>query len=121
MGSKSKLQEVRKEEIPKLIEKYQSLVDKIFKLVDQDLPEFIDIKNKDGEITATAEQQKFFFIDERNKALDNANRILIKINDLQIELYAPELLESEGDESDKETENKGQKKNWTKKVAEENK
>lgn len=121
MDSKNKLQQSRKKEIPELIKRYKSLVDKIFTLVEAELPPFTDIQNKEGEIISTAEQQKFFFLDERNKALDNANRILMKINDLEIELYAPELLESEEEDSNKETENKGQKKNWTKKVAEENK
>jgi hypothetical protein len=118
-NSANKLQEIRRGTIPGLIQKYQSLVDKIFKLVDQPLPDFTDIKNKDEEIVSTAEQQKFFFINERDKALDNANSIMHKINKLEIELYAPELLNKKEEESE-ERESPG-KKNWTKKKAEENK
>lgn len=113
------LQKSRKEKIPALIEKYQSLVDKIFQLVSQELPDFSDVE-KEGVIISTAEQQKFFFIDERNKALDNANSIMFKINRLEIEMFAPELLAQEKEDS-KEELSDDKKQNWTKKKASESK
>jgi len=84
MENKNSLQKSRKEKIPELINKYQSLVDKIFVLVAQDLPDFQNIE-KEGVIISTAEQQKFFFIEERNKALNNANSMMFQINRLEIE------------------------------------
>lgn len=114
------LQKTRKEKIPSLIEKYQSLVDKIFQLVAQELPDFNNVE-KEGVIISTAEQQKFFFIDERNKALDNANSIMFKINRLEIELFAPELLELEKEEAKEELSEGIKQTNWTKKKASESK
>lgn len=118
MSDKGNLQKTRKEKIPNLINKYQTLVDKIFDLVGQELPPFTDVI-KEGVVLSTAEQQKFFFIDERNKALDNANSMMFKINRLEIELYSPELLNEEKEEEE-ETEGKA-KKNWTKVKAAETK
>jgi len=121
--NKERLQESRKKAIPGLVEKYQKLVDDTFDAVTKPLPTFSDRENKDGEITATAEQQLFMFIDIRNKALDNANNMLLKINQLEIELHAPELFESDMKAKEAEDNNTPEpvKRSWTKKKAEENK
>lgn len=96
MEEQTKLQESRKKSIPVLVEKYQKLIDKIFDVVTQELPGFNDV-TKDVEggdpITITAEQQMFSFINVRNRALDNANDMMLKINLLEMELNAPELYE----------------------------
>ncbi|MBC7845559.1 MAG: hypothetical protein H7Y10_03605 [Flavobacterium sp.] len=123
MDEKNRLQESRKKAIPGLVEKYQKLVDDTFKAVTKELPVFQDRENKEGEVIATSEQQLFMFIDIRNKALDNANNMLLKINQLEIELYAPELFENDLKVKEAEENNTPApvKKSWTKKKAEENK
>lgn len=118
MSNDSKLQTTRKESIKELIKKYKKLVDDTYAACTKELPTFVDIKNKDDEVTATAEEQLFKFINVRDKALDNADKILFKINNLEIELYAPELLKSDEEASEQETTGN---KNWTKKKAAETK
>lgn len=115
----SKLQESRKKEIPNLVEKYKLLVDETFKIVTTPLPVYENLENEKGEVIQTAEQKQFIDIENRNKALDNANQMLVKVNLLEIELNAPEILEKEKEEEE-ESEGKP-KKNWTKKIAEEGK
>jgi hypothetical protein len=117
MSEINRLQETRRTSITTLIEKYKKLVDDTYDACTKPLPNFTEIQNKDGEIVSTAEEQLFAFIGVRDKALDNANRILIKINDLEIELNAPELLKS----SEEKEEGEVKTKNWTKKKAEESK
>lgn len=85
----SRLQETRKTEIPELIQKYKKLVDNIYEAVTKPYPKFKDFE-KDGEIISTAEQQMYSFIGARNRALDNANDILEKINELENELHDPD-------------------------------
>lgn len=120
--NQKRLQDSRRKSIPDLVAKYQKLVDDTFEAVTKPLPEFKD-REKDGEITATAEMQMFAFIDIRNKALDNANNMLQKINQLEIELNAPELFESSLKAKEAEETNTPEpaKRSWTKKKAEENK
>ena len=115
----SKLQESRKKEIPILVEKYKLLVNETFKIVTTELPKYENLKNDKDEVIQTAEQQQFIDIENRNKALDNANQMLVKVNLLEIELNAPEILDKEKEEEE-EIEGKT-KKNWTKKVAAESK
>jgi len=121
--NQKRLQDSRRKSIPDLVAKYQKLVDDTFDAVTKELPLFEDRENKDGEITATAEMQMFAFIDIRNKALDNANNMLQKINQLEIELHAPELFESNLKSKEAEENNTPEpaKRSWTKKKAEENK
>lgn len=121
--NQKRLQDSRRKSIPVLVDKYQKLVDDTFEAVTKPLPEFKDRENKEGEITATAEMQMFAFIDIRNKALDNANNMLQKINQLEIELNAPELFESNLKTKEAEENNTPEpaKRSWTKKKAEENK
>jgi hypothetical protein len=115
----SKLQETRRKSITELVEKYKKLVDNTYEAVSKPLPDFEEIRNKEDEIIATSEMQLFQFIDIRNKALDNANQILFKINTLEIELNNPEILDEKKEEED---ETAGDKKtNWTKKKAAESK
>lgn len=113
----SNLQETRKKSITELVAKYKKLVDDTYDACSKELPVFLPLKNKDEEIVASAEEQLFTFIDVRNKALDNADRILFKINRLEIELNNPEMLENEKDENEEE----GKPTNWTKKKAAETK
>lgn len=113
----SKLQESRKKEIPILVEKYKLLVDETFKIVTTSLPVYQNLENEKGEVIQTAEQQQFIDIENRNKALDNANQMLVKVNLLEIELNNPEILE----EKEEEEGDVKPKKNWTKKVATESK
>lgn len=87
--SNGKLQEKRKNEIPTLIEKYQKLVDDTFNAVSKPLPTFTDITDKDGDILKTAEQQLYSFLGVRDAALDRADGILGKINELERELNDP--------------------------------
>lgn len=121
--NQKRLQDSRRKSIPELVDKYQKLVDETFTAVTAPLPVFKDVVNEDGEITATAEMQMFAFIDIRNKALDNANRMLVKVNELEIELNAPELFESNLKAKEAEENNTPEpaKRSWTKKKAEENK
>jgi len=121
--NQKRLQDSRRKSIPDLVAKYQKLVDDTFDAVTKPLPVFKDVKNEDGEITATAEMQMFAFIDIRNKALDNANRMLVKVNELEIELNAPELFESNLKAKEAEETNTPEpaKRSWTKSQAEKNK
>lgn len=118
-NNRSALQKSREKSIPDLVDKYQKLVNETYTAVTKPLPDFTDIINEKQEIIATAEMQLFSFIDIRNKALDNADMMLKKINRLEIELYNPELLsELKTSESGEDVKEEGPRKNWTKKVAE---
>lgn len=94
------LQETRKREIPDLIKKYNKLVENVFDAVSKPLPNFKDFE-KDGEVIKTAEQQMYSFIDVRNKALDNVNDILKKINELENELNDPDYYKKQEELSEK--------------------
>lgn len=101
-----RLQESREKSIPVLVQKFQKLVDETFEAVTQPLPSFEDVTNSDGDVVRTSEEILFHYIDVRNKALDNANSIMEKINKLEIELNAPEILEMDlksKNESEKNT------------------
>lgn len=87
-----KLQETRKKRIHDVIERYNLLIDKIFKEVSEELPKFKDRVNKDGEVLKTAEEQKYEYITLRQRALKNADDMLHSINSLELELYEPEQL-----------------------------
>ncbi|WP_413512225.1 hypothetical protein [Myroides odoratus] len=111
-----KLQEQRKEEIPKLIEKYQKLVDMTFEAVSKSLPKFEDEKDEEGNITRTSEQLLYSFIGVRDNALDRAEGILGKINELERELHDPTFWDVvENVEEVKTTAKKAPLKNFTKK------
>lgn len=118
------LQATRKNEIPQTIEKYKTLIDGIFKEVSKDFPVFKDIhvKNDDGDTVTikTAEEQLYDFMLMREKAIDHADRMLNKINQLELELNSPELFNQLKNESFQATEQSQQtvtKRNWTKKNA----
>jgi hypothetical protein len=122
MIEQSKLQESRRKSIPDLVEKYQKLVDEIFAAVTAPLPRFKDITkdSDDGDaVIITAEQQMFAFINVRDRALDNANKMMEKINMLEMELYAPELFQTivkmEAEPEDKETVVKNPNKRYAQK------
>lgn len=93
------LQEIRREEIPNLIKKYQKIVDEIFETVGKPLPSFQNI-TKDDEIIVTAEMQLYEFLRVRKAALDHADSILIKVNELQRELLDPEYGKAKEEESE---------------------
>lgn len=100
MGEENKnqrLQEIRRKEIPTTIEKYKKLVDGIFIEVAKEFPKFKDIsvKDDDGDIVknTTAEEQLYNYMLMREKAIDHADRMLNKINQLELELNAPDLLD----------------------------
>lgn len=118
------LQKSRKEKIPELVDKYQKLVNEIFEAVTKPLPVFKDVSiDNDGKeaTVITAEQQMFAFINVRNQALDSANNMLLKINNLEMELYAPEAFYAQKNEDVKEDEGTNKKTSWTKKKATETK
>ncbi|QQU04230.1 hypothetical protein [Myroides odoratus] len=115
--SNGKLQKQREEEIPKLIEKYQKLVDMTFEAVSKKLPDFEDEDDEDGNTIRTAEQQLYSFIGVRDAALDRANGILGKINELERELHDPtfwDVVENE-EEAKSTPANKNPLKRHTKK------
>lgn len=120
-----KLQKIRKDEINNVIAKYKTLFDAIIKQVSTEVPTFknIEVKDKEGEVlnTVSAEEQMYNFMLMREKAVDHADRMLNKINLLEIELNAPDLFVAmkTPEESEKSTP-AANKKNWTKKTAEEN-
>ncbi|MGS4345087.1 hypothetical protein ACKUSY_05645 [Myroides odoratus] len=115
--SNGKLQKQREEEIPKLIEKYQKLVDMTFEAVSEPLPKFENLEDEDGAIILTSEQQLYAFIGVRDGALDRANGILGKINELERELNDPTFWDvAENEEEAKATPaNKNPLKRHTKK------
>ncbi len=85
-----KLQATRREAIEDLIAKYKKQVDDIFHQASQPLPKFSDCKDEEtGEIKVTSEQQVYAFIDVRKKALNNANDMLLIINELETEINDP--------------------------------
>lgn len=95
--SNSKLQKIREAEIPNTIAKYKTLIDAIFTEVAKPFPPFTDINiKKDDEVVSSisAEEQLYNFMLMREKAVDHADRMLNKINELELELYAPELFYS---------------------------
>lgn len=97
-GRAIRLQKIREEEIPVTIEKYKSLIDGIFQEVSKPFPTFkdINITNEDNEIVkiTTAEEQLYEFMKMREKAIDHADRMLNKINTLELELNNPQLFET---------------------------
>jgi hypothetical protein len=115
--SNGKLQEQRKEEIPKLIDKYQKLVDMTFEAVSKPLPIFEDVEDEEGDVIKTAEQLLYSFIGVRDSALDRANEILGKINELERELHDPTFwdVEEDKEETKPNTTKKTPLKNYTKK------
>lgn len=118
-----RLQKVRKEEIPQVIAEYKKLYDGILKQVGTDFPVFKNIPKLDKDNieigTTLAEEQLYHFMQMREHAVDHADRILIKINNLEIELNAPEVLATALGETTSLVE--APKRNWTKKVAAEKK
>lgn len=96
-NNKAKLQEIRRKEIPTTIEKYKALVDGIFEQVAEKFPTFKDInlsnEEDEGGKTITAEEQLYSFMLMREKAIDHADRMLNKINNLELELNNPEVFE----------------------------
>lgn len=126
MDNKDKLQEIRRKQIPITIEKYQGLVDGIFTEVAKPFPKFKDIEvcNEEGAIikSTSAEEQFYSHTLMREKAVDHADRMINKINNLELELYNPELFYSlKNEEETPSQEQTVTKRNWTKKKAEENK
>jgi hypothetical protein len=100
----SRLQDIRREEIPNTIAKYKALVEGIFDQVANEYPPFkdIDIKNEE-EVSIksiSAEEQLYNFMLMREKAIDHADRMLNKINLLELELKAPDLLLLENKQMD---------------------
>lgn len=93
-----RLQETRRTEIPETITKYKALIDGIFDEVAKPFPTFknIEIKNKDNELVSSlsAEEQYYSHALMREKAIDHADRMLNKINELELELHSPELFHS---------------------------
>jgi len=124
MSKDSKLQESRRKSIPELVDKYQTLVNQIFTAVTAPLPDFKEVK-KEGEngdsLVVTAEQQMFAFINVRDRALDNANKMMEKINMLEMELNAPELFEAIAKLESEPEEKVTTVKNPTKRYAQKNK
>lgn len=92
-----KLQAIREKEIPNIISKYKTLIDNIMDEVSKPFPEFRNVERKDTDtdetvIASTPEEQLYNYILMREKAVDHTDRMLNKINMLEIELYAPDLL-----------------------------
>jgi 4-hydroxy-3-methylbut-2-enyl diphosphate reductase IspH len=115
MNSTEKLLSTRKESIKELVERYKKLVDETCAIVNKSLPEFEDKEDDKGVIIQTGEQRLFHYIEVRNQALDNANKMLFKINELELELADPEAFykekEQEHQQNDTET------RSWTKRNA----
>lgn len=112
-----KLKDTRKNDIPNLVASYKKLVDDTFEVVGRALPDFQDRENKEGEIIKTAEEQLFNYIQTRNAALDNANKMLLKINELEIELENPEAYYEQKQTEQSEKEEEVNSVSWTKKKA----
>ncbi len=98
MEPSNRLQEIRRKEIPETIAKYKTLIDGIFTEVAKPFPTFKDInlKDDDGDVikAITAEEQLYSFMLMREKAIDHADRMLNKINELELELNAPDLFQA---------------------------
>lgn len=91
------LQESREKEIPNIIEKYKKLAEQILTQVSSPVPEFKDINLKEGEDTIkniSAEEQLYNFMLMRERAVDHADRLYNKINNLELEKNSPELFKS---------------------------
>lgn len=125
-----RLQETRKKEIPETIAKYKTLVDGIFKEVAKEFPVFkeISVKDNDGDVikSVTAEEQLYNFMLMREKAIDHADRMLNKINELELELNAPDLFQQLKNVDQDNGTNQAKKepikrKNFTKEFAANNK
>lgn len=93
-----RLQETREKEIPQIIDKYKSLIDGIFEQVSKPFPTFRDISKKDENdesyVVISAEEQQYNFMLMREKAIDHADRMLNKINELELEKNAPEIFKA---------------------------
>jgi len=113
MVDKSNLQKSRREKIPQLIEKYESLVDNILNKVGEAFPVFKDVHNPDNEneVITSAEQQQYRFVNVRKEAVNNANSMMIQVNELERELNDPEWtpITNEDDDPKKKTPAKSKK------------
>jgi|GEM_PF-2485446 len=124
--SNTNLQETRKKEIPSIIEKYKFLIDEIFKEVAREIPTFVAITvpsdDEEKPYKITAEEQLYNYLLMREKMIDHADKMLNKINVLELELYAPELFkkvnqsEPGSDSQDNEVK-KTPRKNYAKRAA----
>lgn len=91
------LQVTREKEIPNIISKYKTLADKILTQVSSDVPTFKDINIEVDEVSVkniSAEEQLYNFMLMREKAVDHADRLFNKVNNLELELNSPELFKS---------------------------
>lgn len=117
----NRLQETRRKEIPETIKKYKSLIDGIFEEVAKPFPVFKDreIKKEDEVVSCiSAEEQLYNFMLMREKAIDHADRMLNKINELELELNAPDLFQSlKNDLPITEIKKEPIRKNFTKQFA----
>jgi len=100
MENKNMLQEIRKKKIPDVIKKYEKLIEDIFAAVSKPFPTFENFTNSDGEVTQTSEQQMYAFISVRKSAVDNADRMLLQINELERELYDPTFHDKKENDED---------------------
>jgi len=96
----------RKETILDLISKYKRQVDDIFIWTMKPIPDFADISNEDGEVVQTSEQRVYSFINARKNALNLADEILLKIQDLECELYDPNWQPKQKEEDEPKAEPK---------------
>lgn len=117
----NRLQETRRKEIPETINKYKTLIDGIFEEVAKPFPVFKDIEiKKDDEVVSriSAEEQLYNFMLMREKAIDHADRMLNKINELELEKNAPDLFQSlKSEVSVTEIKKEPVRKNFTKQFA----
>ncbi|WP_412464206.1 hypothetical protein [Flavobacterium mekongense] len=121
------LQETRKKEIPEIIKKYKFLIDEIFKEVAKAIPTFtaLTIASKDSDEKSyqiSAEEQMYNYLLMREKMIDHADKMLNKINVLELELYAPEIFKKvsaidSGNQENTENNSKPAKRNYAKRAA----
>lgn len=121
------LQETRKKEIPEIIKKYKFLIDEIFKEVAKAIPTFtaFTIASKDNDEKSyqiSAEEQMYNYLLMREKMIDHADKMLNKINVLELELYAPEIFKKvsaidSGNQENTEDDSKPAKRNYAKRAA----
>jgi len=102
--NKTSLQKTREEKIPEIVDKLTMLIDKTLITVSNDFPVFKDaVDPETNEITVTAEQQLYRFMNVTKEAVSNANIMLQQVNELERELYDPNFSKEEKEEEEIKT------------------
>lgn len=92
------LQPVREKAIKTMVARYQKLTDSIFDEVEKKLPAFTDHVDEEDQVITSAEEKKYAHIKTRMNAMNMADEMMKKTNELEFELNNPAYVEENGTE-----------------------